>query len=255
MGWIVDRIVGVDAPEATLAQQASIEMLEARRNERNYLLLRDQGYLQANAQALVTMKQTLSEVGSLEAEERAIDAIAVYQQRLAEAVFALRKPGQEPAERIEGVVRAYEEDLDDLLRGARHRSREKLIDELRNRVGSFDAQITNTVQEGNPTLRQVTADLQTSSRDILQITSELETRNWKKVQDDHQNARQLLYRAERVLAIVSGLTLFLSIWISFILPRQVIKPLVSLREKPWMKQPPEIVKLNSRFKEMAKWRN
>jgi hypothetical protein len=35
MGWIVDRIVNVDAPAATLAQQASIETLEARRAERN----------------------------------------------------------------------------------------------------------------------------------------------------------------------------------------------------------------------------
>jgi hypothetical protein len=35
MGWIVDRIVNVDAPAATLAQQASILMQEARRAERN----------------------------------------------------------------------------------------------------------------------------------------------------------------------------------------------------------------------------
>ena len=41
MGWIVDRIVSVDAQAATLAQQASIQMLEARRAERNYSLLRD----------------------------------------------------------------------------------------------------------------------------------------------------------------------------------------------------------------------
>lgn len=48
MGSIVDRIVSVDAPSATLAEQASIEMLEARRAERNYLLLRDPSYLQAS---------------------------------------------------------------------------------------------------------------------------------------------------------------------------------------------------------------
>src|SRR6202035_2233136 len=31
MGWIMDRIVNTDAPAASLAEQASIEMLEARR--------------------------------------------------------------------------------------------------------------------------------------------------------------------------------------------------------------------------------
>ena len=36
MGWFVDRIVNVDAPASALGQQASIEMLEARRAERGY---------------------------------------------------------------------------------------------------------------------------------------------------------------------------------------------------------------------------
>ena len=48
MGWIVDRIVNVDAPATTLSEQVSVEMLEARRAERNYLLLRDPAYVEAN---------------------------------------------------------------------------------------------------------------------------------------------------------------------------------------------------------------
>ena len=39
MGRIVDRIVNVDAPATTMSEQVSVEMLEARRAERNYLLL------------------------------------------------------------------------------------------------------------------------------------------------------------------------------------------------------------------------
>jgi hypothetical protein len=34
IGWILDRIVSFDAPAATFAQQATIEMLDARRAER-----------------------------------------------------------------------------------------------------------------------------------------------------------------------------------------------------------------------------
>src|SRR5574337_1615761 len=52
MGWIVDRIVSVDAPVATLAERASIEMLDARREERNYSLLHDPADLEANRQSL-----------------------------------------------------------------------------------------------------------------------------------------------------------------------------------------------------------
>src|SRR5271169_5886846 len=69
MGWIVDRIVNVDAPAATLAQQASIEMLEARRAERNYLLLHDRNYLAANRESLGRTKQIVSQIQNLEPQD------------------------------------------------------------------------------------------------------------------------------------------------------------------------------------------
>jgi nitrogen fixation/metabolism regulation signal transduction histidine kinase len=50
------------------------------------------------------------------------------------------------------------------------------------------------------------------------------------VQSDHGNARKLLVEAEWALTIVSALTLLVSVWVSYILPRQVIKPLLSLKE-------------------------
>jgi methyl-accepting chemotaxis protein len=127
-------------------------------------------------------------------------------------------------------VWAYEKDLDDLLRGARLKKRAQLIEELRNRVGSFDAQISETVQEGNPALRQVTADLQSSSQEVLGSLTELETENWKLVESDHKEARRLMRSAEWALSIVSAMTLMFSLWVSVILPRQVVKPLISLRE-------------------------
>src|SRR2546425_12723996 len=91
MGWIVDRIVNVDAPAAALAQQASIEMLEARRAERNYLLLHDATHLAANHDAVAKTEQILDNIRNLEnrdqdALEKASEALALYQQQFAEAV-------------------------------------------------------------------------------------------------------------------------------------------------------------------------
>ncbi|HTQ60665.1 MAG TPA: HAMP domain-containing protein [Candidatus Solibacter sp.] len=235
MGWIVDRIVNVDAPAATLAQRASIEMLEARRAERNYLLLHDQSYLAANRQSLDQTKQIVSQIQDLEPEdaqatEKALGSLDLYEQRFGAAVAAMSQPGQGNADRIRSVVLAYEKDLDDLLRGARLKKRAQLIDELRSRVGSFDTQISETVQAGNPVLAQLTSDLQSSSQEVLGLLSELETENWTRVQSDHKEARMLLLHAEWALSIVSAITLLFSIWVSFTLPRQVIRPLVSLRE-------------------------
>lgn len=235
MGWIVDRIVNVDAPAATLAQRASIEMLETRRAERNYLLLHDQSYLAANREALAQTKQIVSQIQDLEPEDagatgKALGALDLYEQRFGAAVSAMGQPVQADADRIRSVVQAYEKDLDDLLRGARSKKRAQLIDELRSRVGSFDAQISETAQAGNPALAQVTVDLQSSSQEVLGLLAQLETENWTRVQSDHKEARTLMSHAEWALSIVSAITLLFSVWVSFILPRQVVKPLVSLRE-------------------------
>jgi methyl-accepting chemotaxis protein len=235
MGWIVDRIVNVDAPAATLAQQASIETLEARRAERNYLLLHDPAYLAANHESLGKTRQILSQIQDLQPQDlgetqNALEALSIYEQRFAAAVAAMGQPGQGDADRIQAVVRAYEKDLNDLLRGAKVKPREQLIVELRNRVGSFDTQIAETVQEGNPALAPVTAELQSSIQEELRLLTELETENWKRVENDHREARHLLRQAEWALSIVSAITLLFSVWVSFILPRQVVKPLISLRE-------------------------
>lgn len=235
MGWIVDRIVNVDAPAATLAQRASIEMLEARRAERNYLLLHDQSYLKSNRDSISETKQIVSQIHDLEprdsdATAKALGALDLYELRFATAVSAMSQPGQADADRIRTVVRDYEKDLDDLLRGARLKRRAQLIDDLRKRVGSFDTQISETVQAGNPALAQVTTDLQSSSQEVLGLLSQIETENWTRVQDDHMEARTLMWHAEWALSVVSAITLVFSVWVSFILPRQVVKPLVSLRE-------------------------
>jgi hypothetical protein len=50
MGWIVDRIVNVDV--TTISEQMSVELLGARRAERNYLLLRDPAYVALAAERL-----------------------------------------------------------------------------------------------------------------------------------------------------------------------------------------------------------
>src|SRR5215467_3358664 len=120
MGWIVDRIVNVDAPAAALAQQASIEMLEARRAERNYLVLRDATYLAANHDAIAKTQQTLSNIAITESNDnaslqKATDALALYSGQLQQAVAILDRPGQSATSRVQYVVKDYEKDLNELL--------------------------------------------------------------------------------------------------------------------------------------------
>jgi nitrogen fixation/metabolism regulation signal transduction histidine kinase len=64
----------------------------------------------------------------------------------------------------------------------------------------------------------------------LQLASQIEEQNWRRVKNDRAEARRLLREAEWALSIVSALTLVFSVWVSFVLPRQVVKPLLSLKE-------------------------
>src|SRR6266851_200742 len=108
MGWIVDRIVSVDAPAATMAQQASIQMLEARRAERNYFLLHDPSYLEANRKALAQLKTILQNIKELQPEEagavqRALDETIHYSEQFEIAAEHIAEPGQEATERVREV--------------------------------------------------------------------------------------------------------------------------------------------------------
>jgi nitrogen fixation/metabolism regulation signal transduction histidine kinase len=234
MGVIVDRIVNVDAPVASLAEQASVQMLDARRAERSYFLLRDPQYLQANKESLTQLKTIFGRIRELapaqDPSREGLQNVDLYEQQFGAAVSLAQTPGNTAIERVQEVVRAYEKDLNDLLKQARRKTRVRLVDDLRSQVGSFDTKIVSTVEAGDPTLQQVTPALQASSQKVLEIASELESSGWAHVQRDHSNARRLLYRAEWVLSTISFLTLLLSIWISFVLPRQVVKPLVELRD-------------------------
>src|SRR6266850_491426 len=235
MGRIVDRIVNIDAPAAKLAEQASIEILEARRAARNYVLFQDPEDRRANQESLVKVRQILARIGGLEPDEETIvqkdlDAVNRYEQRFASAVSTMAQQRQEPVDRIREAVTAYEKDLNSLLGERRHKNRAELIQELRTRADSFDTRITEAIQVANPALSQVTPDLRASSQETLQLTSDMEQQNWVRVQMDHQEARQLIRRAEWALSIVSAVTLLFSVWVSLILPGQVAKPLVSLKE-------------------------
>ena len=235
IGFIVDHIVSYDAPAATLAQQATIEMLDSRRAERNYLLLNDTASLQATRESIGKIEQILEAIRDLnpsdqELTQKSLDAIHQYRERVETAAGLVGRPGQAPADRINAVVTAYEHDLDNLLKSARYKRRSQLVDELRDRVDSFDTQISKTVQEVSPALRQITVDLQNSGQDVLDLASQLEARNWGRIESDHRKAKRLISRAEWSLAIVSVITFLVSVWISFVLPRQVVKPLVSLKE-------------------------
>src|SRR5271163_2429349 len=103
MASIVDRIVSVDAPVATNAERASIEMLDARRAETNYFLLHDPDDIACNRESLRQLEKTVQACRTLQPEERpTFDElevqIALYRLSFNHAVERLGESNMPPIE-------------------------------------------------------------------------------------------------------------------------------------------------------------
>src|SRR5579864_7027212 len=70
MRSIVDRIVNVDAPVATMAEAAANKMLEAQRDEQDYFLSHDAAKLQASRQGLADLEQLIVAMRNLQPGEQ-----------------------------------------------------------------------------------------------------------------------------------------------------------------------------------------
>ena len=234
MGWIVDRIVRVDAAVAMQAERASIVMLDARRAERGYFLLHDAEDLKSNQQSLEDLQQMMQEVRSLQPREASAigkmqAALNAYQQGMSQAARRVSGTGQPRVDRLRGAVGSYEKDLNQILRQAHRHSRAGLVRELHDRTSKFDSEIAAAGTE-DPVLESVSRKLQESANSFLGQASALEQRSWDRVQRDHLDAQSLIDRAEWVLISVSLLTLLISIWVSYVLPREVVRPLLDLKQ-------------------------
>jgi methyl-accepting chemotaxis protein len=86
------------------------------------------------------------------------------------------------------------------------------------------------VEAEDPEFAKTSQELYTASNQVFRLADGLEERSWKRVERDHEGARLLIRRAEWVLIIVSSLTILLSVWVSFTLPRQVVQPLAELKK-------------------------
>ncbi len=234
MWGIVDRIVSVDAAVAMEAEQASIQMLDARRSERAYFLLHDPADLRENRGDMTRLEKTIRNCARLNPHQEKITTriltLAGQYRTDMQAVAEMRAEAPASAqERIQEAARKYEIDLAALLRRGRRLSRSNFVLQLHNLTQTFNSSVTAAGTE-DPAVQKTAEKLRASSGEILRLASRLEGQSWAQVQQDHQKARNLLDRSEWVLGSVSLFVFLLSIWVSFTLPRQVVKPLVDLKD-------------------------
>jgi nitrogen fixation/metabolism regulation signal transduction histidine kinase len=233
MGWIVDRIVSVDAAVAMQAERVSIVMLDAQRTERSFFLLHDSEDLKSTQQTVENLRKMIESLREIQPQEAisigAMEAeLSAYQEGMNKAAQRVSEAGQPRVDRLRGAVLSYEKDLNGILRGVQRRSRASLVRELHDRTSRFDSEIAAAGTE-DPVLQSLSAKLQESAGSFLSQATGLEQRSWNRVENDHHDARNLMVRAEWVLGSISLLVLLISIWVSYVLPKEVVQPLLDLK--------------------------
>ncbi len=233
MGVIVDRIVRVDATVAMQAERASIQMLDARRAEHDYLLLQDPAALEQARRALDGLKKTAESCQRLEPSEATTTSalladIHFYREGMNRVATKL-KHGGAPLNQVQRVVQDYERNLNGLLARAGHLSRAQLLQQLHEQTRTFDAGIAAAGAQ-DPVVENLAQEMDNTSDSVMALSTGLEERSWERVERDHHRALNLFHRAEWVVGIISGLTLLVSIWVSFVLPREVVRPLLELKD-------------------------
>src|SRR5215831_9235415 len=169
---IVNHIVDRDAPATKLADQIAVQMLAARRSERNYFLLHDTVYIQENQQAIREIKRLAGEIEDLDPDNRndcqnLLNSVDEYERQLESAISLMKEPGGTAAQRVQQAIVTYENDLNQLLRRSRRMKNTQLVQELQNQVQSFDTDLTKTLEQENRALGQVTERVRTSSQHVL----------------------------------------------------------------------------------------
>jgi methyl-accepting chemotaxis protein len=208
-------------------------MLDAQRTERNYFLLHDPADLRATQQTVENLQKMVRTFHGMQPQEAiAITKmqadLAAYQQGMRNAARRIGEAGQPRINRLRGAVLSYEEGLNKILRGAHRHSRASLVRELHDRTSKFDSEIAAAGTE-DPVLQSLSSGLEEAASSFLRQSTALEHRSWNRVEADHDDARALMTRAEWVLGSVSLLVLLISIWVSYILPREVVQPLHDLK--------------------------
>lgn len=216
------------------AERASIVMLDAQRTERNYFLLHDPDDRKSNQQTIENLQKMVRSIHNTQPQEATAvkemqDELMAYQEGMSKAEQRVSEAGQPRIDRLRGAVLAYEKDLNQVLRGARRQSRASLIRELHSRTSKFDSEIAAAGSE-DPVLQSISLELEEAASSFLSQASGLEQRSWNRVESDHHDARRLMVRAEWVLGSVSLLVLLISIWVSYVLPKEVVQPLLDLKE-------------------------
>jgi methyl-accepting chemotaxis protein len=222
----ISTIVERDATIAQLGEDISIKILEARRDEKNFIIYLDSAYVQSNRNTLIDLAQTIVQIEGNEAisKEYAVelDSMKGYLARYEISVGLLVKTFQEDPRALETLqkqILTYEEELKRLAK--RGKIETDSLPSWMSGTGFYTFWAGARVSAEKVAL---IADLRESSQGVQRLAQTMVARARESLAKNGREAVHYGLRAQRNVINLFLATGLLLVYLIFYLPNRVLLP-------------------------------
>jgi PAS domain-containing protein len=226
MNNTVKRIVTIvekDARMAQLGEDMSLKMLEARREEKNFIIYLDSSYVQSNRRILLEIEADIAEAGSISVEYKTeLDSMKFYLAQYSTNVSLLVKTFQENPRVLETLQKQMVTYEDELKRLAKMGKIEP--DSLRPWMSWLGDYTVSAGTRISTEKELVITNLKETSQRVQSLSQNMTTRARESVARGGSEAVRYGQRAQRNAVTIFLVTGLLLIYLVFYLPRRIFLP-------------------------------
>lgn len=241
MASLVNRIAREDARLIRLAELIDVNLLEARKAEKNFALLGDRAYLDQHRDSTGTLRLLMEEGKRFARAEQDFTRIERAQGEYLAAFDKLSAQGplDQAAIRHAGVGsrladyrRAVEGDLEAFRNAVRsRRAYDRLQRTLRGRLNALILDLEAFAQGEEPAIPAgLFQRLRRAGDEVQRLAREIAERTWRDLEVHREQAFRLRRTGLWVMSILLAATFCLNTVLTYVLPRRILGPVTELTE-------------------------
>lgn len=223
MAHKIKEMAHKDAKMAQLAEDMSIRMLEARREEKNFVIYLDSTYIRSNKSAMERISGDIDEARAVSVEYAAeLDSLELFVARYNSNIDLLVKILQEDPRALRVLQRqmmAYEEQLKDIAKEDEERA-----DSLPTWMSDLNVSILSAATRLSAEQARLFAELRESSSLILKLTQGIAGSARELLAQQGEEGARYGVKAQRNTLTMFIITGILLVYLVFYLPSHVFLP-------------------------------
>ena len=216
-------IVNRDAKLTGLAEDISIKMLEARREEKNFIIYFDSSYIENNRRLMEDIKSDINEARAIGKDYSLIlDSIERFATEYSNNIELLVKFSYEDPRALNQLQRriiSYEEELKKLAQKGKIKT-----DSLPAWTSDLGILMLSATTKLSSEKEKVITELRETSNSILRLNKEITTKSRQSLAKNSSESVRYGVKAQRNAMIIFLITGFLLIYLIFYFPERVFLP-------------------------------